>query len=166
MTFDDLINWFKVNKTLIFRYGSKLIGPSIWIYHDSQHRFTLSFQTISAGCRPFATAPTRWFIQPKPTAVFGDTLTALTIAANATWMLHLYKPVSFVVAWGASSMVGETQNGGLATAIPTEVCVRLLQALHSLPRCKNRCPPRWEGFHQNPSTSLYFFIHWFVNRDP
>lgn len=41
-TLDDLIDWFMVNKTLIFRYGSKLIGPSIWIYHNSHHRSTLT----------------------------------------------------------------------------------------------------------------------------
>lgn len=38
---DDLIDWVMVHKTLIFRYGSK-VNRTLWIYHNSHHRSTLS----------------------------------------------------------------------------------------------------------------------------
>lgn len=136
-TLDDLIDWFMVNKTLIFRYGSKLIGPSIWIYHNSHHRSTLP-ESPNNLCRVPTCQQLRVSVALSPPE-----------AKCYVWG-YLFFPLGLPmlpVTW--------------MQRINTEVCVRLLRALHSLPQCKNRCPRTWD---EKPRSFLHCTFYRLVGQ--
>ena len=144
-TLDDLIDWFMVNKTLIFRYGSKLIRPSIWIYHNSHHRSTLT-ESPNNLCRVPTCQQLRVSVALSPPE------------ANYYVWGYLFFPLGLPmlpVTWIQCEWGSEWPQQN------TEVCVRLLRALHSLPQCKNRCPRAWD---EKPRSFLHCTFYTLVGQ--